>query len=260
MNILQAIFLGIIQGLTEFLPVSSSGHLVLAQEVMGIQGEHVFFFLMLHLGTLAAVIGVWFKDLFALFRQPKQLGLLALASVPAVAAALLLDSKIKPLFEDGTYLCFFFLVTAVLLLVTEIIVRKRGQKQKEVGLGGALIMGGMQAIAIVPGISRSGATITGGLLYGVEKDRATKFSFFMSIVVIVGGAAKELIDLIQSGSLAGIDVGATICGMLAAALTGFLAIKLMIKAISKINFKWFSLYLVVLSAVSFFNYFVSPIW
>lgn len=264
MTAFQAIILGIIQGLTEFLPVSSSGHLVLAQEIMGLNlegGSLLFFDLMMHLGTLAAVISVWHKDIFGLFKKPKEIGLLALASLPALVVVILFGDQIDALFAGGKYLCFLFLFTAILLAVTEIIIKKKGERQKDVNVGGAAVIGLAQAAAIFPGLSRSGATISAALLYGVEKEKAARFSFLMSIVVIGGGAAVQLIKVIQGGSLAGIEAGNVILGMLAAALTGFLSVKLFIKAVGKINFKWFSLYLLALSVVMFINYFgANPIW
>jgi undecaprenyl-diphosphatase len=313
MTIFEAIILGIVQGLTEFLPVSSSGHLALVQQLMGVDGDVVFFDLMLHLGTLAAVFTVWHAQIFNLFKKPyKSMGLLILASVPAVVVMLALGESIEELFSvnpRGSLLCFMFLITAVLLIVTEYVCKKSAQggadgtvandKDASAGKGargakvgtisgvvadgancagaakkgatvtysaedgkalsykGALLMGLFQGAAVVPGISRSGSTICGGMLYGVKRDRVAEFSFLMSIPIIAGSAFVKLISL---DSLANIYVLPTLFGMLAAGISGYFAIRLMIKLINKINFKYFSFYLFALFALTFLNSFVVTIW
>jgi undecaprenyl-diphosphatase len=268
MTIFEAIILGIIQGLTEFLPVSSSGHLALAQQIMGVKGDVVFFDLMLHLGTLAAVFTVWYRQIFELFKRPyKNMGLLILASVPAVVVMLALGDGVEELFSvnpRGSLLCFMFLITAVLLIVTEYICKKAAARKDESGTGGkgldykgALVMGLFQGAAVVPGISRSGSTICGGMLYGVKKDRVAEFSFLMSIPIIAGSAFVKLVTL---DSLANIYVLPTLFGMLAAGISGYFAIRLMIKLINKINFKYFSFYLFGLFVLTFLNSFVVTIW
>lgn len=170
MEIWQALVLGLVQGLGEFLPVSSSGHLVLAREIMGISGDYMLFDIMVHVGTLFAVLVAFYKDIIALFKPPfKTIGLLLLASVPAAVVGLLLNDTIADFFSDAKYIGFFFLFTAVLMLATEWLAVKRPYAERElplrvapsVGIKAALIMGGMQAVALFPGISRSGSTIFG---------------------------------------------------------------------------------------------------
>ena len=188
MTLWQAILLGLTQGLAEFLPVSSSGHLVLMREIFGIKGEYLMFDVMLHVGTLFAVFITFFKDLIALFKPPfKTIGLIIVATVPAVVVGLLAGDYIENLFSSGKYLCFFFLFTALLMFLTEIIA-KRTRETKPLGLKAAIAMGLMQGVGVFPGISRSGSTIFGGVVAKAEREEAAKFSFFMSIPVILGSA------------------------------------------------------------------------
>lgn len=257
MKFWQSLVLGLIQGLAEFLPVSSSGHLVLAREIMGISGDYLLYDMLLHVGTVMAVIIVFFKDLIALFKPPfKTIGYILLASVPAVIVGLLFNSQIEAFFSSAKYICFFFLFTAVLMLVTEIIGR-RTKEPKPFTIKTALFMGVMQGIAVFPGISRSGSTIFGGTIAGTEREEVAKFSFFMSIPVILGGALLQAIDLIKEPSAAFATPWYCIVGGMAAAfLSGLFAVKLMMKVIKKADYKWFALYLLVVSVLSFVFFFL----
>lgn len=262
MEIWQALVLGLVQGLGEFLPVSSSGHLVLAREIMGISGDYMLFDIMVHVGTLLAVLVAFYKDIIALFKPPfKTIGLLLLASVPAAVVGLLLNDTIADFFSDAKYIGFFFLFTAVLMLATEWLAVKRPYAERElplrvapsVGIKAALIMGGMQAVALFPGISRSGSTIFGGTLARSRREDVAKFSFFMSVPVILGSALLSVIDVAQTGTT--VDWGAILIGMAAAFVSGLAAIKLMMRLIQKANYKWFSLYLFVVAVLSFVFFF-----
>jgi undecaprenyl-diphosphatase len=256
MNIWEAIALGITQGLTEFLPVSSSGHLVLFQNILGVQGDLLFFDVMLHVGTLVAVFAVFFKDILDLFKPPfKTMGFLILATLPAGIVMLLLSDQIEALFS-GQFLWIGFLITALMLLVTEYI-GKKYPKDRPLDIKVSLIMGLSQAVAVVPGISRSGATISGGVYAGAKRETVAKFSFLMSIPVILGSG---LVEVIKVQDWNAVPIGCVIAGMIAASLSGFLAIKLMLKLIQKCNYKWFSLYLAVLALVSCLNQYVLFWW
>lgn len=247
MEIWQAIILGITQGLAEFLPISSSGHLVLVREIMGVSGEYLLFDVMVHVGTLLAIFITFFKDLLALFKPPfKTLGLIALASVPAVITGLVLSDYVDTVFASGKYLCFFFLLTAVLMLVTEALA-KRTKEPQPLGLKTAIAMGLMQGVAVLPGISRSGSTIFGGTLAKGNREEVAKFSFFMSIPIILGSAALTLFK----ADFAAVDWGCILVGMATSFISGLLAIRLMMRVISKANYKWFALYLIVVSVLTF---------
>lgn len=255
MDIVEAILLGLVQGLTEFFPVSSSGHLVLVHDLFGIEAS-MFFDIMLHVGTLIAVFAVFYKDILGLFKPPfNKLALLALASVPAALVGFLLSDKIEGLFQSGKLLPFFFLITAALLLTAELVAKRRKTLPQPLGPGRTLIMGCAQACALIPGISRSGSTIAAGILSGAEKEKVARFSFLMSIPVILGSALMEGVGLINT-EVADINVISLLAGMAAAAISGFFAIKLMLKLIGKNNYKWFAVYLAALSIFTFVNYYI----
>ena len=248
----QSFVLGAVQGLTEFLPVSSSGHLTLLQKILGYDlggGSMMFVNVMLHLGTLLAVIVVFRKDILALFKKPfKTLLMLIVATIPAGVIGLLFNDKIDALFsgENALFmLAIFFSVTAALVAL-------RTKNPRELGWRNAVPMGLMQAVALFPGISRSGSTIVAGTLTRAKPDDVAKFSFLMSIPVILGSALVEIKDIafdhpetVTAMGWAG-AVGIVV-GIVSSAVFGFLAIKLMLKVIGKANYKWFAVYLVLLS-------------
>lgn len=267
MNIFEAIVLGIVQGLTEFLPVSSSGHLTLFQEIFGLNTTNAMFFnLLVHVGTLIAVCVVFYKDILGLFKKPfKNLFMLIIASIPAAIAGLLLDDFLDSVFSSASIICFTFLITAGLLLLAEYM-GKKNSEPKLLDYKTAGVMGVGQMLAILPGLSRSGTTITAGILCKHKREDVAKFSFLMSIPVILGGALVEVLKILKElnagATLAtlGIDVVPTLVAMLCAAVSGYFAIRWMLKLIAKCNFKWFSVYLVVVSLVCMVNYFIVPIW
>lgn len=259
----QAIVLGLTQGLTEFLPVSSSGHLTFLQKVFGIDigGAETFFNLILHLGTLLAVCIVLRKEIANLFKKPfKTLLYLIVATIPAGIAGLLLDDIIDDKIINsayvGIFLAVFFIITAAELLVTEIYAKRR-QKVLPLCWKSSIAMGVAQAVAILPGISRSGTTITAGTLAGGDSDEIANFSFLMSIPIILGGFLVQLLKgLIRTGEesfaysfqVAGPQFGWCIAiGFIISAVAGLFAIKVMLQAIKKANYKWFSLYLLLLA-------------
>lgn len=263
MEIWQAIVLGLVQGLTEFLPVSSSGHLTLAQNLMQIdlEGMDLLFDIILHVGTLVAVCVVFWRDIINLFKKPfKTLLYLIVATIPAAVVGLLLMDWSEETINGSPYigilLAVFFVVTAVLLLVTEIYAKRRN-KEKELPLcwRTTIPMGLAQAVAaLFPGISRSGSTICAGVLAGGRSEDLSKFSFLMSIPVILGSFAVSLVkgafngELSESFTALGSNAGWCIAiGFVVAAVSGLFAIKVMLGAIKKANYKWFSLYLVLLA-------------
>lgn len=259
----QAIVLGLTQGLTEFLPVSSSGHLTFLQRVLGIDigGVALFFNIILHLGTLVAVLAIFWKDVVALFKKPfRTLLYLIVATVPAGVAGLLLDDLIEEHVINGAYagifLAVFFLITAAVLFATELYAKRR-KKILPLCWRTTVPMGLAQAVAILPGISRSGSTIAAGIFAGGDNEEVAHFSFLMSIPVILGSFLVELVKgLIKTGEeslsysfeVAGSQFGWCIAiGFIISAVAGLFAIKVMLVAIKKANYKWFSLYLLLLS-------------
>ena len=272
MEIWQAVILGFVQGLTEFLPVSSSGHVAFFQSVMGIDdsGIALFFTIILHLGTLVAVVAVFWRDILDLFKKPfKKLGFLVVATIPAGITGILvvvfdLDDYLLNRSVVGIVLAVFFLVTATLLFVTEMIAKRRANTLP-LCIKTVLPMGCAQALAVLPGISRSGSTICAGTLAGCNAEDVAKFSFIMSIPVILGSFVVELALGLYKGEIqaefatGGATLGWSVAlGFIVSALAGLFAIKVMLKVIKKANYKWFSLYLVLLAVtciVLHFTYF-----
>ena len=260
MEIWQAIVLGFTQGLTEFLPVSSSGHLAFIMRVFGVSEGGLFFSIILHLGTLVAVCTIYFKDILALFKKPfKTLGFLVIASIPAAIFGFLLEDIVddKLLGSDylGIILAVFFTVTATVLFITEVFAKKR-QNELPLCWRTVIPMGLAQAVAILPGISRSGSTICAGTLAGGKSEEVAKFSFLMSVPVILGSFIVSLAKGLYRGeiqadfSASGATYGWCIAlGFIISAISGLFANKVMLKVIQKANYKWFSLYLIMLAIV-----------
>lgn len=257
-TIWQSFVLGTVQGLTEFLPVSSSGHLTLLQKILGYDiggGSMMFVNVMLHLGTLLAVVVVFRKDILALFKKPfKTMLMLIVATIPAGVVGLLFNDKIESLFGGDNalfLLAICFSTTALLLLICEL-VALRTKNPRDLGWRNAVPMGLMQAVALFPGISRSGSTIVAGTLTRAKSDDVANFSFLMSIPVILGSVVVELKGVVFDHPESVTAMGwagavGIIVGIVSSAVFGLLAIKVMLKVIGKANYKWFAIYLVVLS-------------
>jgi len=248
-------FLAVLQGLTEFLPVSSSGHLVLAQNWLGSDQAPLAVDVALHLGTLGAVLAVYSKDISKLIRgalrgELTEIGLLAVGSIPAAVVGLGFKDTIEGAFHGtgvaGTGLC----VTALILLVGEVARRFRAGGDPDEGLPtwrAALVIGTAQALALVPGISRSGSTIAAGMCAGLSPARAARFSFLMSIPAIGGAALLELPELFSGGpgSLGSPGMPsewALIGAVLLSGAVGWGALKLLLAVLQRGAFAWFALY------------------
>ncbi len=248
MSIFEAIILGIIQGFAEFLPISSSGHLVLAQNILGVNEPGVFFDVLLHIGTLVPILIVYWKDLFELLKKPfqKYTYLLIIATIPAIVVTLLFEDTIDMLFQGTIFLGFGFLITGALLLFTDR-PQKDTKSEKEISYLDALIIGCFQGVAIMPAVSRSGSTITASILRKLDRKTAAKFSFLMSIPAICGAFALQLVKIISGEvEIVSSDLLPYIFGFLASALSGYLAIRFMLVVIEKAKLKYFSYYVFVL--------------
>ncbi len=256
MNVFQAAVLGIVQGLAEFLPISSSGHLELAQQLLGVTsngGEMMLLTVLLHAGTLVAVAVVFWADWWGMLKnlfRSKTLGLLIVASIPALIAAVLLGDALDSLFGSG-WLGFSFLLTGVFLVIAEKVSHGGGRHKKratEPQLKNALAMGGMQAVALLPGVSRSGSTLLGGVASGLTRESAAKFSFMMSAPAILGSLLMEGKDAFETGAFdfLSANIVPMAVGIVLAALFGFLAIRYMLKLINRVSLNWFALYVGVL--------------
>ena len=258
MSVLESAFLGLLQGLAEFLPISSSGHLLLARLLLGIQTDTPamkMLDILLHVGTLIPVAVVFWKDWMAMLAHPvknKTLLLLITASLPTLAIYFL-AKKLLPdyngfaVFDSGWLLGVSFLLSAAFLLICDL--RGRSAGKKEIGFGTAAVMGLFQGVGMIPGVSRSGSTITGGVLTGASKSAAAKFSFMMSAPAILGSLLMEGKDALEEGYIHDIELFPALVGILVACAAGFLAIRLMLKIISRVPMGWFALYLAVIGIV-----------
>ena len=264
---IQAIILGIVQGLTEFIPVSSSAHLVLVPWLLGWPDAGFLFDTILHWGTLVALIVVFWRDYLKLiagwFRTIGQRSLadpdgrlawlIILGTIPAVITGLLLKDYIESLFTSARAVGFFMLVTAALLALSEQIL-KRWQQQRtitEIRWLDALFIGCFQAIALAPGISRSGSTMAAGLMRGIRRTDAARFSFLLGTPAFLGAPLLQMADIVTGDvPIASISWLPLIAGFLAAAVVGIIAIRWLLRYLANHSFYIFSIYCLVVGLIT----------
>ena len=266
MDWLQALILGIIQGLTEFLPVSSSGHLIIGKELLGLEvTDNIAFETVVHCATVLSTITILHKEIAVLFQnffkfhlgrnciasrsfkqscasspETKYIGMILLSMIPVMIVGLFFKKTVESLFGEGLALVgAMLLVTAILLSLTSLV---KFSQRKPMGWGSALLMGIAQAIAVLPGLSRSGTTIATGLLAGTKKEEVAKFSFLMVLIPILGETFLGAIKGDFSAAVSGIPTSSLIIGFFAAYLCGCFACKFMIELIKRTNLLWFALY------------------
>ena len=251
MQILDVIILGVLQGLTEFLPVSSSGHLVLGQYLLNVKSPGNTLEILFHLGTLCSVIFVFYPDiiniLFTIKKKSTQklIMYIFVATIPAVIIGFTLRNKIEVLFESVNSVGFALLFTGLVLILSTIF---KNQNSKY-SLFSSIVIGLGQALAIIPGISRSGMTITISLLFGFSPRESAKFSFLLSIPVIAGAGVLGLQD-IQSSDTFSADI--IIAAMLSSCFVGIIALKILLKLLELGKFYTFGIYCICLGLVSIF--------
>lgn len=246
MSLIQAIILGLIQGLTEFLPISSSGHLVLAQKIFGITEPTLIFDTSVHLGTLIAVFAVFQNDILSILKKPfqKLTWLLLAGTIPTAVIGVLFKDTFEQLFHTGSTLGFEFLITGAVLLWSGM--QRSGRKGvRETTYLDAALIGVMQGAAIMPAISRSGFTISGALFRNLDREFAAKFSFLLSIPAILGATVFQVKDVMEAGS-GGIGYGSLMAGSLAAAFAGYVSIKYMLEILRKGKVKYFAYYVFII--------------
>jgi len=239
MTLIQALILGLLQGLTEFLPVSSSGHLVIAQHFFGFLTPSVFFDILLHLATALAIIIVLWRPLLSL--DKKTFGFILLASLPAGIIGILLNSSITALFSSVKLVAVALLITGLLLFLTRYFFSQA--KNTRLTWKNTLFIGLFQAIAIIPGISRSGSTISAGIFAKLRPELIFNFSFLLALPAIFGAAFLQLKDSNFSSSLLGLPLA---IGFFAAFISGLFALKILKKFVSRGQFSFFAYYCLVL--------------
>ena len=283
MELLKVIFISVIQGIAEFLPISSSGHILLFKRILGLDFD-ISFDLTIHFGTLLAVILVYRNDIAELVKglfckeiESKTFGrtlkrsevahiylVFIIATIPAGCAGLLLKDVIDSCFViDNSKIFFllalFFIYTALILTLSSRIKKEKTTLIDKMSIKKALIVGFFQAIAVLPGVSRSGSTISGGLFCGVDKKDAGRFSFLLSIPLILAAFLLEVKDFI-SGDLT-LTPDKALCyiaGLIVSFAVGYISLKLLLKMIQNGKIGFFSLYLIIPAAVSIALGFVTP--
>lgn len=252
-EILQAFILGLVQGLTEFLPVSSSGHLILFKKLFGLDAETfgLNFDIAVHVATLIAVFIVFRKIIWNLIRHPFQKTVLwlILATIPAALVGVFFDDRIEAISQSGGFLGLCFLFTAGVLLFSEWVAKRKQANlaMEDLTWWKAGAIGLAQGVAVMPGISRSGSTLSAGLLTGLGKSSAISFSFLMSIPVIGGSLLLGVKDTLENPE--SFNIGVILAGMLAAAVSGYIAVRFMLNFFRKKGMKVFAIYLIILGVL-----------
>lgn len=271
MGYIEAIVLGLVQGLSEFLPISSSGHLALLQNLFEINEDKVIFFaVLLHIGTLVSIFVVYHKDIYALIKELfllfkdiftgkgfrieerpiRKLGIMIIvSSIPTAIMGLLFSDYIDKIFGSLTVIAICWIITGFILLFSE---KLKNNKKEIEGMKyrNAIFIGICQGLAIMPGISRSGSTIVGSLVTGLKREFAVEFAFLISIPAILGSAILEFPKAIKAG-IEPSTIGPMIVGFLVAAISGYFAITTMIKIVSKHKMRYFSYYVWIIGLGTF---------
>lgn len=250
----EALVLGILQGLTEFLPVSSSGHLEIGQALLGTAGEeNLTFAIVVHTATVMSTLFILWKEVAQLFKgtfttlqwneEKNYVSMILVSMIPVFIVGMFFKEQVEDFFGSGLTLVGVCLcVTAVLLYLSEWLSKRREGMGHEVGYKDAIIIGLSQAVAVLPGLSRSGTTIATGLLCGVKKESVTKFSFLMVLIPILGEALLELLDLLKGEVVSTLGMLPMLVGFVAAFVSGCLACKFMINIVRRQKLVYFAIY------------------
>lgn len=263
MSEFEAVVLGLIQGLTEFLPVSSSGHLTIGKELFGIDSENLSFEVAVHTATVLSTIVAFRKEIWDLLKgffkfqnnpQTQYIFKILVSMIPVFIVGVFFKDFVTSIFGSGLLIVgMMLLLTAVLLFISERLYKKQEQKNgegKEVGYKEAIIIGLAQSFAVLPGLSRSGTTISTGLMCGVKKESIAKFSFLMVLIPILGEAFLELVGGEFSAAASGISSLAMALGFLSAFVSGYVACRWMINIVKKAKLYYFSIYCLIAGTIS----------
>ncbi|MGC8833874.1 MAG: undecaprenyl-diphosphate phosphatase [Armatimonadota bacterium] len=257
MNLVVAALLGVVQGLSEFLPISSTAHLILIPWFFGLKDPGQTFDVALHLGTLIAVVGYFWRDWVDLLRRPgRMLVLIALACAPAAVLGKLFEDRVEQLTYPSQHTWAPLLMVGGLVLAGVLLYAAdrwcAGRRREEtLKAWEALGIGFAQAVALIPGVSRSGATISAGLAFGLTRAAAARFSFLLSTPIIAGAVGLKAVHVAQHGIPAG-ETSAFLVGILTSAVSGYLAIHFLLEYVKKSSlavFVWYRFAFAVLTAV-----------
>ena len=262
MSWIQALILGIVQGLTEFLPVSSSGHLEIGHVLLGTSGEeNLTFAVIVHAATVLSTLVVLWSQVAQLFRgtfttlqwnaEKDYVAKIFVSMIPVFIVGMFFKDQVESFFGNGLLLVgICLIITAVLLTLSEWLQKKRQNIGHEVGYKDAIIIGLAQACAVLPGLSRSGTTIATGLLCGVKKESVAQFSFLMVLIPILGEAFLDLLKLLKGEIVSDLGLVPALVGFVAAFATGCFACRFMIEIVRRQRLVWFALYCAIVGSVT----------
>ena len=262
MSWLEALLLGIVQGLTEFLPVSSSGHLEIGQALLGTSGDdNLSFAILVHVATVLSTLVVLWREVAQLFKgtfttlqwnaEKDYVAKILVSMIPVFVVGIFFKDQVEAFFGNGLLLVgICLLITAVLLALSEWLQKKRQNTGHEVTYKDAFIIGIAQACAVLPGLSRSGTTIATGLLCGVKKESVAQFSFLMVLIPILGEAFLDLLDLLKGEMTSDLGVVPAIVGFMAAFVTGCFACRFMIEIVRRQRLIWFAIYCAIVGTTA----------
>lgn len=262
MSWLDALILGIVQGFTEFLPVSSSGHLEIGQALLGTAGEdNLTFAVIVHAATVLSTLVVLWREVARLFQgtfttlrwneEKDYVAKILVSMIPVFVVGMFFKDQVEAFFGNGLLLVgICLLITAFLLALSEWLQKKRQTAVHEVGYKDAFIIGLAQACAVLPGLSRSGTTIATGLLCGVKKESVAQFSFLMVLIPILGEAFLDLLKLMQGEITSELGIVPAVVGFLAAFATGCLACRFMLEVVRRQRLVWFAVYCAIVGLVA----------
>lgn len=262
MSWFEALILGIVQGLTEFLPVSSSGHLEIGQELLGTSGEeNLTFAIIVHTATVLSTLVILWREVAQLFtgtfttlkwnKEKDYVAKILVSMIPVFIVGMFFKDQVESFFGNGLLLVgICLLVTACLLALSEWLQKKRKDVGHEVGYKDAIIIGLAQACAVLPGLSRSGTTIATGLLCGVKKEYVAQFSFLMVLIPILGEAFLDLIKLLQGELTSELGMVPAVVGFVAAFITGCFACRFMIEIVRRQKLIYFAIYCAIVGATA----------
>lgn len=259
MNILDSIILGVVQGLTEFLPISSSGHLIIFRDILGWHtSSDLSFDAILQLATVFAIIVYFWKDIFKLIKSFLNLiskktveekdkimiFAIVIGTIPAIIAGVLLEKYMETIFRSSLLVAFVLIIGSLVMYFAE----KFSTKNKELTIKKGFYIGLFQCLALIPGFSRSGATISGGLFSGLNREDAARFSFLLSIPIVLGSGLKKILEIWSSGQLS-TDYINILVASITAFLVGLLAIKFLLNFLKKYSLKTFIYYRIILAII-----------
>ncbi len=248
MTLVEAIISGTVQGITEFLPISSSGHLVLLHRYLNISESGIFFDICLHVGTLAAVLLYFSKEILAIIRERNTFRVLciAVATIPAIVAAFFFEGMISSFFMDPKKVALMLIVTGFVLFAGQFGLRAGRSEKKDLTVLDSLLIGIAQAFSLLPGLSRSGATISTGLVRGMKAETAFTFSFLLAIPAIIGAVLYNGMKKISRDAVLVDDPVNYIAGMVTAFVVGLICLPLLLKVVKRKRLYIFGIYCLVL--------------